>query len=122
MNDWREDSKCSKLAPALEVPQDEWTEVVTEGKTQPTDDERVRRSIWYYFFEGYESEPELAKLVDGICKDCPVIKECFEFGTTTGQSGVFGGVYLNRGNIDHIRNAHKTEDDWAELTEKINGD
>jgi hypothetical protein len=119
MNDWREDSNCSKLAPEFEVPKEEWTEVKTEGEEKATDEERVQRSIWYYFFEGYESDTKLARIVDEICKECPVIKECFEYGTTTGQTGVHGGIYLNRGNIDHIRNAHKTEEDWAELMEKV---
>lgn len=112
MNDWTYDAKCAELAPELELPEEEWEE--TDG-----DEERIKRSIWYYYFEGYESEPELATLVDGICKSCPVIKECFTYGTTTGQTGVHGGVYLNRGNIDPIRNAHKTEEEWAELMELV---
>src|SRR5688572_2305796 len=115
MNEWIEDAACAELAPALETPKEEWTEVKTDGEEQATDDERIKRSIWYYFYEGYESEPELANLVDGICLSCPVIKGCFTYGTTTGQTGVHGGVYLNRGNIDPIRNAHKSEEEWALL-------
>jgi hypothetical protein len=115
MNDWTEEAKCAELAPAFEVDPELFEE-------NATDEERVQRSIWYYFFEGYESDETLPDLVDDICMSCDVIKECFVYGTTTGQTGVHGGVYLNRGNIDPIRNAHKTEEDWAKIMEKVSGD
>lgn len=72
------------------------------------------------FFDEYESDDVTARNTDQMCFHCPVAKQCLEDGMTMGSWGVHGGIYLVYGRIDHVRNLHKTEDDWKEL-EKIHG-
>lgn len=81
----------------------------------------AKRTALYLFFEGYESDRNTAKLTDAICLSCPVMKQCFEFGIETGATGVHGGVYMNRGNIDKAKNSHKTQQDWKKVKSIING-
>ena len=121
---WEDFGNCRELAESLAVPREEWTEVKTaneENPQKPTDDERVRRSIWWYLFEGYETDPSIPPITDAMCITCPVIKQCFDFGTENGETGVYGGVYLLRGNVDEGKNAHKTDEHWSKLQELLNG-
>jgi hypothetical protein len=67
------------------------------------------------FFDKYEEDPDLAKVVDNICLTCPVISDCFNHGTTNEEWGVWGGVYLVDGEISPSKNFHKTEDVWTEI-------
>lgn len=34
-----------------------------------------------------------------ICEKCPIRSACYEYGTATGQSGVWGGVDLDQGRV-----------------------
>ena len=72
------------------------------------------------FFDAYESDPVVALQVDQICLNCPVIKQCYNFGVETKSMGVFGGVYLNLGKPDKKFNGHKTPDVWKAF-KKIHG-
>lgn len=71
------------------------------------------------FFDKYEEDPDLAKVVDNICLSCPVIVDCFNHGTTNAEWGVWGGAYLVDGEISASRNLHKTSEVWAELLEAV---
>lgn len=71
------------------------------------------------FFESYERDIVQAKQVDALCVSCPVAKECFELGTSTKSTGVFGGFYLIHGVPAKYRNAHKEEATALRLAEKI---
>lgn len=85
--------------------EDEW---VVKGKCRSMDVEM--------FFDKYEEDADLAKVVDTkICLQCPVIKDCFNHGATNSEWGVWGGVYLVDGEINQLRNAHKTMDTWKEI-------
>lgn len=70
------------------------------------------------FYDNYESNPNTAKLIDEVCLSCPVIRECLRAGVENGEYGVWGGFYLNAGNVDPNRNAHKTKEVVKRLKER----
>jgi len=67
------------------------------------------------FFEKYEENPDVSLAVDIMCNRCPVQRKCFSYGITNKEIGVWGGVYLENGEISKDFNLHKEEDDWATL-------
>lgn len=71
------------------------------------------------FFEAYESDSVLAGEVDTMCITCPVLKECYEFGTKNKLFGVFGGFYLSNGQVDKKRNEHKDKEFVKKLAGRI---
>lgn len=71
------------------------------------------------FFEGYESDPELAKAMDEICLSCPVMKDCLMRGTDDKDYGLRGAIYLANGKPDMAKNAHKTPEVWARIKERL---
>lgn len=71
------------------------------------------------FYEDYETDAESAKAADQACLSCPVIQQCF-FKGAAGEHGVWGGVYWNgSGKPDKNKNAHKTDEDWQEIYDKV---
>lgn len=72
-----------------------------------------------WFYDTYEEKPEIRKPVDSICMQCPVQRECFYTGVSSKDWGVWGGVYLQDGEIDTTFNNHKTGEDWADLWESL---
>ena len=70
------------------------------------------------FFDKYEADVNIAKSIDEACLSCPVIKLCYDNGVANSDYGVWGGVYLNSGSHDKLRNAHKTKDVWRRIKEK----
>lgn len=66
------------------------------------------------FFEKYEEDTALRLAVDSICNSCPVSKKCFAVGVSGKEWGVWGGVYLELGQISREFNNHKTKTDWAQ--------
>lgn len=73
------------------------------------------------FYDDYESDVQVAKIVDEACLSCPVMAQCLERGVENGEWGVWGGVYLVSGKQDKNRNAHKTADIWEAIRERIGG-
>jgi len=75
------------------------------------------------FFDKYEerNNKRRAVQIDNICLHCPVTKECFFAGVEGQETGVWGGFYLDRGEVDRSKNAHKTEDIVRELSARIYG-
>jgi hypothetical protein len=79
------------------------------------------------YFDQYEADQDVAREVDRMCLSCPVIKECFEEGVNTESYGVWGGIYLNEGRLDNMRNSHKNQATWSAILslvtdgESING-
>lgn len=100
MTDWQLDAKCAELA---------------EDYDDPDNPDPTKRSIWFMFFEGYESDPSLRPETNAICASCPVRRQCLEYGLENKETGVYGGVYLNRGHVDENKNADKTKDEWQEI-------
>jgi hypothetical protein len=70
------------------------------------------------FYEKYEADPNIAKNIDEMCLSCPVMKMCYQSGTTNNEYGVWGGVYLNAGVVDKSRNLHKDQEVWKRLRRK----
>ena len=67
------------------------------------------------FFDKYEEDQDLAKVVDNICLTCPVISDCFTHGTTNEEWGVWGGIYLENGEISREFSKHRTKEKWGEM-------
>ena len=71
------------------------------------------------YFDKYEIDPDSAKETDRMCLSCPVIKECFNEGVRSESFGVWGGMYLNEGRFDNVRNSHKTREVWTRILNLI---
>ncbi len=71
------------------------------------------------FFEKYEEDGHLAKSIDRICQRCPVNKQCFAWGVSNKEWGVWGGIYLKDGKIDKEFNIHKTKEEWFNTWESL---
>lgn len=71
------------------------------------------------FFDKYEEDQHLASSVDSICHRCPVNKNCFAWGVSNKEWGVWGGIYLKDGKIDKEFNAHKDKEDWFNVWESL---
>lgn len=71
------------------------------------------------FYDEYESDEQVAKMIDEMCLSCPVMQQCLERGMDNGEWGTWGGIYLTSGRPDANRNAHKTQETWDQIREKI---
>jgi hypothetical protein len=71
------------------------------------------------YFDKYELDQDIARDIDRRCLSCPVIKECFDYGVKTESFGVWGGVFLNDGKLDNVRNSHKSQEVWARVLELV---
>lgn len=66
------------------------------------------------FFDKYEEELTLRPAIDKLCSECPVAKQCFAIGVSQKETGVWGGIYLDRGKISREFSKHRSKKDWAE--------
>lgn len=72
------------------------------------------------FFDDYEKNVNVARAVDEMCLSCPVMAACARDGQEGKRTGVWGGIYWNgNGKPDTNRNAHKTDEDWAAIRERL---
>lgn len=71
------------------------------------------------FYDDYESDEQVANMVDQACLSCPVLAQCLQRGIDNSEWGVWGGIYLVSGKPDTNRNAHKTPDIWQQIKERI---
>lgn len=74
------------------------------------------------FFEKYEEEELLRPAIDKLCQSCPVVKTCFAVGISSKEWGVWGGIYLESGDISKEFNAHKTAQDWTSIWQTLTMD
>ena len=65
------------------------------------------------FFEKYEDDIELRSSIDSLCRSCPVKQTCFAVGISQKEWGVWGGIYIEKGEISREFNRHKTKQDWG---------
>jgi hypothetical protein len=70
------------------------------------------------FYDKYEADTNIAKNIDEACLSCPVVKMCHDSGVENDEYGVWGGVYLNSGEIDKSKNLHKSAETWKRLRSK----
>ena len=84
---------------------------------------KVKASCYKYdtniFFEKYENDLMLRPAIDKLCSECPVMKECFSVGITQKEWGVWGGIYLEQGEISREFNNHKTKPIWANIWQTL---
>lgn len=71
------------------------------------------------FFDTYEEDIESRSLIDKICRECPVRKICFATAISSKETGVWGGIYLDQGDISREFNRHKTKQDWADTWQAL---
>lgn len=71
------------------------------------------------FFEKYEDDVDLRSNIDNLCASCPVAKMCFANGISGKEWGIWGGVYLENGEISKEFNRHKTKDQWGETWKSL---
>ncbi len=66
------------------------------------------------FFEKYEEDLTLRPAIDKLCSGCPVARQCFAIGVSQKETGVWGGIYLDRGKVSREFSKHRSKLDWAE--------
>lgn len=71
------------------------------------------------FFEKYEEDLSLRPAIDKLCLSCPVAQTCFAVGVSSKEWGVWGGVYLESGNVSKEFNSHKTPNDWSDIWKNL---
>jgi hypothetical protein len=71
------------------------------------------------FFEKYEDDQALRPAIDQLCMRCPVVKTCFAVGVSSKEWGVWGGIYLEAGEISKEFNNHKTSQDWSDIWQNL---
>jgi len=71
------------------------------------------------FYDDYEADIQVARVIDEACLSCPVLAQCLERGVENSEWGVWGGIYLTSGKPDMNRNSHKTQDIWEAIKERI---
>lgn len=65
------------------------------------------------FFDKYEDDTASRYFVDSLCRSCPVRKTCFANGVSGKEWGIWGGVYLEGGEISREFNKHKNKQEWS---------
>lgn len=75
-----------------------------------------------FFFDKYEEEEQFRPAIDNLCMNCPVIKECFAIGVSQKEWGVWGGIYLENGEISKEFNSHRSKADWEKVWHNLTMD
>lgn len=71
------------------------------------------------FFDKYEEQESIRRGIETICKECPVKRTCFAVGVSGKEWGVWGGVYIENGNISKEFNKHRSKQEWADLWQSL---
>jgi hypothetical protein len=50
------------------------------------------------------------------------MKECFAIGVSQKEWGVWGGIYIENGEISKEFNSHKTQKDWEQVWRNLTMD
>ena len=74
------------------------------------------------YFDNYEEDVELRSVIDKVCRECPVRKICFATGVSGKETGVWGGVYFEQGDISREFNRHKAKEGWAKTWQALTTD
>lgn len=74
------------------------------------------------YFDKYEDDPLIRPIIDDLCKACPVAKRCFAVGISGKEWGVWGGVFLEGGEISREFNNHKSKENWSEVWKALTMD
>ena len=71
------------------------------------------------FFDHYEDNELVRISIDSLCKSCPVQKVCFANGVSGKEWGVWGGIYLENGEISREFSRHRTKEQWGEMWKSL---
>ena len=71
------------------------------------------------FFDKYEEDMQSRLMVDTLCKTCPVVRKCFAVGVSSKEWGIWGGIYLEGGEISKEFTSHKTKQEWANTWQSL---
>jgi hypothetical protein len=71
------------------------------------------------FFEKYEDDTLLRPAIDKLCSECPVRKECFAVGVSQKEWGIWGGIYIENGQISREFNNHRTKQSWGDTWKNL---
>jgi hypothetical protein len=71
------------------------------------------------FFDIYEENESIRQGVDKKCGECPVNRRCFAEGISGQEYGVWGGVYIEEGEISKEFNTHKSKEDWQTVWQSL---
>jgi hypothetical protein len=71
------------------------------------------------FFDKYEEDQLLRPAIDKLCSECPVRKECFAVGVSQKEWGVWGGIYLENGQISREFSDHRTKQSWGDTWKNL---
>ena len=71
------------------------------------------------FFDKYEEDESIRNGVDAVCQNCPVRRTCFAVGISGKEWGVWGGIYLESGEISREFNKHKSKLDWGNTWQSL---
>lgn len=74
------------------------------------------------FFDKYEEDQLLRPAIDKLCSSCEVRKECFAVGVSQKEWGVWGGIYLEGGQISKEFSDHRTKQSWSETWQHLTMD
>jgi hypothetical protein len=71
------------------------------------------------FFDTYEEDLDVRPIIDSLCSRCPAAKKCFAVGVSSKEWGIWGGVYLEGGEISREFNKHKSKEQWGEVWKSL---
>jgi hypothetical protein len=71
------------------------------------------------FFDKYEEDQVLRPAIDKLCSECPVRKECFAVGVSQKEWGIWGGIYLENGQISREFSDHRTKQSWGDTWKNL---
>ncbi len=71
------------------------------------------------FFDKYEEDQLLRPAIDKLCSECPVRKECFAVGVSQKEWGIWGGIYLENGQISKEFSDHRNKQSWGETWKNL---
>lgn len=71
------------------------------------------------FYDNYESNERVARVIDQACLSCPVMAQCLQRGVENHEWGVWGGIFLVSGKPDANKNSHKTPEVWEAIRRRI---
>lgn len=67
------------------------------------------------YFDKYEDDLDVRPIVDEMCLKCPVAKVCFANGVSGKEWGIWGGIYLENGEISREFSKHRSKEKWGEI-------
>jgi len=71
------------------------------------------------FFDKYEEDLNVRPIVDSLCNTCSVRKTCFAVGVSNKEWGIWGGIYLEGGDISKEFNNHRNKVGWANTWQSL---